>query len=449
MTLFEMPGAARPPGSFATANEPLASRLRPRTLDELVGHRSLIGEGTLLRRLIEQRQPGSLLFWGPPGSGKSTLALLIAHSSGAYFENCSAVMAGVADIRRILDAARRRASAGAATLLFIDEIHRFNKAQQDSLLPAVEAGVVTLIGATTENPYFSINTPLLSRLRVVRLDALTRDDLHALIRRALTDCDRGIGELEVTLTSEAEELLIERSGGDARFMLNALESAARAAEPDDEGKRQVTAELAAEALQQRVLDYDRQGDQHYDVVSAWIKSIRGSDPDAAIYWLHRMLNAGEDPRFICRRLLIHASEDIGLADSGALSVAMAAAYALEHAGMPEAQIPITHATLYLASAPKSNSVVAAIGRVRAELEKQGPGRVPAHLRDSHYAGARILGHGEGYIYPHDLPGSFVRQQYLPDEAAGCRFYMPGDSGDEAGIAERLRLWRDGLSEMDP
>lgn len=433
MTLFELPPAAEP----GLDGQPLAARMRPRSLEDLVGQEAVLGPGQPLRKLIEADRAPSLILWGPPGCGKSTLAVLIAAASDAHYAPCSAVLSGVADLRKLIERARVRREAGGRTILFIDEIHRFNKSQQDALLPSVEDGTVTLIGATTENPHFEVNAPLLSRCRLVRLEALSEDDLRRILRRALDDAALGLASLGVDLTPDAESHILRSASGDARFALNALEAAALAASPDAHGRRQLDLELVEQALQKRAFAYDRDGDHHYDVVSAWIKSIRGSDPDAAVYWLHRMLIAGEDPRFLCRRLLIHAAEDIGMADPAALSVAMAAAYALDHVGLPEAAIPMTQATLYLAMAPKSNSVVKAISRARAELEANGPAQVPQHLRDSHYAGADGLGHGRGYLYPHDYPGGYVKQDYLPPGALSAPIYEPGRNGFEEGIAAAM------------
>ncbi|HTE19324.1 MAG TPA: replication-associated recombination protein A, partial [Armatimonadota bacterium] len=394
---------------------------------------------------IEQDRLTSAIFWGPPGCGKSTLAMLIARHTRAHFETFSAVLSGVAEVRKAIEVARQRKKAtGRPTTLFVDEIHRFNKAQQDAFLPHVEDGTITLIGATTENPYFEVNTPLLSRSRVFRFEALQEEDLHELLQRALADEERGLGGWAVDLDAEAAEHLVGTSGGDARNVLNALETAVLAAEPGPDGRRCVTRALAEEAIQRRALAYDKNGDQHYDIVSAWIKSMRGSDPDAAVYWLHRMLAAGEDPRFLCRRMVIHAAEDVGLADPMALVVATAAAQALELVGLPEAQIPITQAALYIAAAPKSNAVVTAIGRAQADLRSRPQGPVPPHLRDSHYRGAKQLGHGQGYRYPHDFPGNYVPQAYIPEGSVSGPYYEPTTNGHEAVIRERLAGWRGSL-----
>jgi putative ATPase len=421
---------------------PLAARMRPRVLDEFVGQAHIVGEGTLLRRAIERDQLSSVLFWGPPGCGKSTLAMLIARHTRAHFETFSAVLSGVAEIRKAFEAARqRRKASGKRTILFVDEIHRFNKAQQDALLPHVEDGTITLIGATTENPYFEVNTPLISRSRIFRFEALKEADIRDLMLRALQDEERGLGQYRATLEPEAEEHLLLVGNGDARSTLGALETAVQAAEPDAEGHRTITLALAEQAVQQRALAYDKNGDQHYDIVSAFIKSMRGSDPDAAIYWMHRMLAAGEDPRFICRRLVIHAAEDVGLADPMALVVANAAAHALEFVGLPEAQIPMTQAAIYIACAPKSNAVVKAIAKVQEDLRTRPQGSVPIHLRDSHYKGAKALGHGRGYKYPHDYPGNYVKDTYVPEGSTSGPYYEPTGNGREATLRERVERWR--------
>jgi putative ATPase len=418
--------------------------MRPRTLDEFAGQTHIVGPGTLLRRAIEQDQLSSAIFWGPPGCGKSTLAMLIAGHTQAHFETFSAVLSGVAEVRKALEAAReRRRALKRRTILFVDEIHRFNKAQQDAFLPHVEDGTIVLIGATTENPYFEVNTPLISRSRVFRFEGLTEADLRTLLHRALADPERGLGRTPAVLDPDAEAHLLLAGGGDARSSLNALENAVLAAEPDEQGVRRVTLALAEEAVQSRAPAYDKDGDQHYDIVSAFIKSMRGSDPDAAVYWLHRMLAAGEDPRFLCRRMVIHAAEDVGMADPMALVVATAAAQALELVGLPEAQIPMTQAALYIATAPKSNTVIQALGRAQEDLRTRPHGPVPAHLRDTHYRGARALGHGAGYRYPHDAPAGYVAQSHLPDDAVSGPYYEPTDHGHEAVIRERLRTWREG------
>jgi putative ATPase len=402
---------------------PLAARMRPRTPEEFVGQTHLVGPGRALSKLIEKGSLPSLILWGPAGSGKTTLAHLLADAVGAHLVQLSAVNSGVADARKVMEGAR---GGMFKTVLFVDEVHRWSKAQQDVLLPAVEEGTVTLIGATTENPYFSLNTPLLSRCLLLRLEPLSSEDVGALLTRALTDRDRGLGELELTIDDDAREHLITIAGGDARMALGGLEASALAARGAD--RSQISLELAADAVQRKAVVYDRQGDAHYDVISAFIKAIRGSDPDAALFWLARMIEAGEDPRFIARRLIVHASEDIGLADPMALLQATAAAHAVEHVGLPEARLNLAQATLYLARAPKSNSVYTALAAAQEDAASADP--VPVHLRDASYPGARRLGHGKGYVYPHDEPGHWADQEYRPVRYAGHRYYEPSDMGED-------------------
>ncbi len=419
---------------------PLAERMRPRNLEEFVGQSHLLGEGRILRRLIENGELMSLILWGPPGSGKTTLGRLMAERAGAYLKVLSAVTAGVADLRRAVEEARERLGMyGQRTVVFVDEIHRFNKAQQDAILPHVERGEVVLIGATTENPYFEVIGPLLSRCSLFRLEPLSAEEVEIILERALADGERGLFSYRPEVPPEVIRFLADVTGGDARAALNALEMAVLATRPGPEGKRRVTLETAREAVQRRGILYDREGDQHYDHVSAFIKSIRGGDPDAAVYWLARMLEAGEDPRFLARRMLVHAAEDVGLADPQALVIAAAAALAVEWVGLPEARIPLAEAAIYLSSAPKSNSAYLAISRAEREVRERRFAGVPLHLRDSHYPGARRLGHGEGYLYPHDFPGGFVRQRYLPEGLEGG-YYRPGKRGYEREIARRLREW---------
>jgi len=422
---------------------PLAARMRPRTLEEFVGQTHLVGPGRIVRRLIERNAPASLILYGPPGTGKTSLAAILAQELGAHFVSLNAVTSGVADVRRVIQEADDRLRfAGQRTILFIDEIHRFNRVQQDQLLPAVEEGTVVLIGATTHNPFFDVTPTLLSRTRVLRLEPLRSDEIRTLVERALRDPERGLGQERVELTEEAMRHLVEAANGDARVALNALEVAVQTTPLGPDGVRRVGLGEVEEALQRRVIRYDKSGDEHYDVVSAFIKSLRGSDPDAAVYWLVRMLEAGEDPRFVARRMVIHAAEDVGLADPTALLVATAASWAVESVGMPEAQIPLAEAAIYIACAPKSNAVVRALDRARSDLERVPAQPVPAHLRDASYGGARVLGHGEGYLYPHDFPGGFVEQDYLPENLRGRIYYEPTDHGMEAEIQRRLRqLWR--------
>jgi putative ATPase len=424
------------------ANAPLAARMRPRTLDEFTGQEHVVGPGTLLRRAIENDRLTSVLFWGPPGSGKSTLAQIIARTTRAKFENYSAVTSGVADIRKVIEQAKeRRRKLGQKTILFIDEIHRWNKSQQDALLPHVEDGTVVLIGATTENPYFEVNAPLLSRSRLFRFERLSDAAIRALLTRALEDEERGMGALHITADADALDFLAQMAGGDARNALTALEAAAQATVPDESGARHLTLALAEEGAQARQLGYDKTGDEHYDTISAFIKSLRGSDPDAALYWLGKMLLAGEDIKFIARRLVILASEDIGNADPMALVLANAAAQAVMFVGLPEAQLTLSQAVCYLAAAPKSNAATIAIGRVMEELKTRGVKPVPLHLRDSHYPGGKAMGHGRGYLYPHDFPGHHVPQQYLPDGVQGPPFYEPTEEGIEAKIKRRMEARR--------
>ena len=395
--------------------------MRPRTFEEYEGQAHLVGEGTALSRLLAGGNLPSIILWGPAGTGKTTLAHLLANAVGADLIQLSAVSSGVADARKVMQGAK---GGMFRTVLFVDEVHRWSKAQQDVLLPAVEEGIVTLIGATTENPYFSLNTPLLSRCLLLRLDPLGDEELATLLRRALADEDRGLGRHHLTIADDALAHLVTVSGGDARVGLTGLDAAALAAV--QAGVTEITRDVAADAVQKKAIVYDRQGDAHYDVISAFIKSIRGSDPDGALFWLARMIEAGEDPRFIARRLIVHASEDIGLADSVALVVAIAAAQAVEHVGLPEARLNLAHATIYLATAPKSNSVYTAISRAMEDAPGAEP--VPMHLRDASYRGAKQLGHGEGYRYPHDFPGHAVEQEYRPTTFQGKRYYEPSGQG---------------------
>ena len=391
--------------------EPLAARMRPRSFDEVVGQGHLLGPGKALAALVESGHLPSLVLWGPAGTGKTTLAHLLAHAVGAELVQLSAVSSGVADARKVMAKAR---DSMLQTVLFVDEVHRWSKAQQDVLLPTVEEGIITLIGATTENPYFSLVSPLLSRCLLLRLEPLSEEDILEVLRRALVDEERGLGASETAVDEDALRYLAESAGGDARQGLAGLESAVLATG----GK--VTRQVAVDVVQKRALVYDR--DTHYDVISAFIKSMRGSDPDASLYWLARMLEAGEDPRFIARRMIILASEDIGLADPQALVQAVAAAQAVEHVGLPEAQLNLAQAAVYLSNAPKSNAVYRALGRAREDAASNDP--VPTHLRDASYPSARKLGHGKGYVYPHDDPEGAAGQQYLPEGAQRKRYYRP-------------------------
>jgi putative ATPase len=424
---------------------PLATRMRPRTFEEFVGQHRAIGVGTVLRRAVDAGEVPSLILWGPPGSGKTTLAVLIAGASNATFEAVSATSAGVADLRKVVERARERLRTGRRTVLFIDEIHRFNKGQQDAVLPHVENATVTLLGATTENPSFEVNAALLSRSRVIRLEALESEDLRSLIERALADPERGLGAQPVAVEPEAIDRLVSLCGGDARIALNSLELAVQAAVPDASGTVRVTVADIEGALQNPALLYDRAGDQHYWLISAFIKSVRGSDPDAAVYWLARMLEAGEDPLFVARRLVILAAEDIGLADPHALGVAVAAQQAAHFIGMPEGYLPLAEATLYLAAAPKSNSVLRAYGAAAADVAETLHQPVPLHLRNAVTGLGRSMGYGTGYRYAHDHEGGVVEQAHLPEPLAGHRYYDPSDHGAEREIAERLETNRQDLA----
>jgi len=409
------------------ADVPLAARMRPRTFEEFVGQSHLVGPGKALTELLEGGHLPSIVLWGPAGTGKTTLAYLLAEAVGAELQQLSAVSSGVADARKIM----AQAKGGLfRTVLFVDEVHRWSKAQQDVLLPAVEEGTVTLIGATTENPYFSLVTPLLSRSILLRLEPLTPEDVGALLRRALADEDRGLARQKVQATDEALDHLVEIAGGDARIALTGLEAAVLSAR--SAGEDVLTLERAADAVQKKAIVYDRQGDAHYDVISAFIKSIRGSDPDAALFWLARMLEAGEDARFIARRMVVHASEDIGLADPRALLVAVAAAQAVEYVGLPEARLNLAEAAIYLARAPKSNSVLVSLGKATEDALSSDP--VPLHLKEPGHPSLRKLGYGKDYRYPHDFPGHRVDQEYLPARFSGRRYYEPSDQGEEAGGA---------------
>jgi putative ATPase len=419
-------------------DEPLAARMRPARLDDFIGQEHLLSPGSALRTAIEQGQLHSMILYGPPGTGKTTLARIAANHAGAAFEEESAVNAGRAEVRAVIERAQeRRRANGAGTIFFLDEIHRFNKAQQDALLPAVEEGLLVLIGATTENPYFEVNSALLSRARIYELLSLTHDQVAHLLRRALEDPERGIAD-PPPVRDEAIEFLAARSGGDARAAYNALELACETAQRLD---GEVTLELAEDAMQMKAVLYDKGGDKHYDYISAWIKATRGSDVDASLYYLAVMLEGGEDPRFIARRMIVLASEDIGNADPQALQVAVAAAHAVEHVGMPECALNLGHASVYLALAPKSNASYKAISRARADVREHGAEPPPAHLQDAHYPGARKLGRGVGYEYPHELPGGVSGQELMPEGLEDRRYYEPTDHGFEKSLQERLEQVR--------
>jgi len=420
---------------------PLAARMRPPTFKDFVGQEHLVGDGRVLRKAIEAGQLPSIILWGPPGSGKTTLAYIIANTTDSHFSPISAVSAGVADLRRIINEAQERRKINQQkTILFIDELHRFNKAQQDAVLPYVEDGTITLIGATTENPSFEVNSPLLSRCRTFTLNPLTENEIQAIILRALEDNLKGLGALNIELAEDALNHLITMSNNDARIALNALEMAALTTPPDTDKKRRISLPTIEDAIQHRALLYDKAGEQHYDLISALHKSMRGSDPDASLYWLARMLEAGEDPLYIARRLVRFASEDVGMADPQALVVAMAAQQAVHFIGMPEGNLALAEATVYLATAPKSNSLYQAYSRVQDEIKQGSNESVPLHLRNPVTPLMKDIGYGQGYKYAHDYPGHFVQQQNLPDSLQNKRFYTPGDQGYEKQVAAQLQAW---------
>lgn len=409
---------------------PLAERMRPRTLDEYIGQADLIGPGKLLRRAIEADRVSSLILYGPPGTGKTSLAQVIANATASRFVRINAVASGVKEIREIIQTSTEQLHLyGKKTLVFCDEVHRFNKGQQDALLPAVENGTITFIGATTENPFFELNSALLSRSTLFRLFTLTQEDIRKGLEQALVDTERGLGNYNVQITADAWDHWLNYANGDLRRALNALELAVLTT-PPDKGIRQITLEVAEESIQQRAMRFDKDGDNHYDIISAFIKSMRGSDPDAALYWLAVLLESGEDPRFIVRRIIIQASEDVGLADPLVMLQAQAAANALEWLGLPEARIPIAQAVLAITTAPKSNSAYDGIDRALDYVRTHPTGEVPQHLRDAHYPGAKKLGHGLGYHYPHAYPGHWVDQAYLPDTVSGEHFFTPSEMGQD-------------------
>jgi putative ATPase len=421
---------------------PLAARMRPNTLDEFVGQEHIVGKGRVLRRAIESGSLPSIMLWGPPGSGKTTLANIIANTTSSHFSPVSAVSAGVADLRKTIEEAKeRRLLNKKKTILFIDEIHRFNKAQQDAILPFVEDGTVTLIGATTENPSFEVISPLLSRSQLFVLKPLTKEEIKLILMRAMKDTLRGLGAYKVEIEDDALDYLITMSNNDARAALNILETATLTTSPDADGKRRIVLPTIEDTIQHRAISYDKGGDKHYDTISALHKSMRGSDPDASLYWLGRMLEAGDDPLYIARRLVRFATEDIGMADPQALVVAMAAQQAVHFLGLPEGNLALAEAAVYLATAPKSNSVYTAYSAVQDEIKKGSNDPVPLHLRNAVTPMMKNIGYGKGYKYAHDYKGHFVEQQNLPDSVKDKKFYNPSDQGNEKNIAERLKKWR--------
>ncbi len=427
---------------------PLASRMRPTTLDEVVGQKHIIGKDKLLYRAIKADKLGSVIFYGPPGTGKTTLAKVIANTTSARFEQINATVAGKKDMEEIVKNAKDAIGMyGQKTILFVDEIHRFNKSQQDYLLPFVEDGTITLIGATTENPYFEVNNALLSRSRIFELKPLEKQDIRELVMRAVYDTEKGMGTYGADITDEAADFLADVANGDARAALNAVELGILTTDKSEDGKIHITIDVAAECIQKRVVRYDHDGDNHYDTISAFIKSMRGSDPDAAVYYLARMLYAGEDVKFIARRIMICASEDVGNADPNALVVAVSAAQAVERIGMPESQIILSQAASYVATAPKSNAACVGIQNAMKTVADMRTMPVPAHLQDKHYKGAEKLGHGLGYKYAHDYPNHYVTQQYLPDGMEGMRFYEPSENGYEKKIREHMEFIKRGAGEI--
>ncbi|GMQ58479.1 AAA family ATPase [Vallitalea sediminicola] len=417
---------------------PLAARLRPTSIEEVVGQEHIVGEGKLLYRAIKADKLGSLIFYGPPGTGKTTLAKVIANTTKSEFVQLNATISGKKDIEKVVNEAKNRLGMTLGkTILFIDEIHRFNKAQQDALLPYVEDGTVTLIGATTENPYFEVNSALVSRSRVFELKPLGNKDIRKLIIRAITDKEKGLGDFNARINEEAIEFLSDRANGDARAALNAIELGVLTTEPDEEGIIEIDIDVASECIQKRVINYDKNGDNHYDTISAFIKSMRGSDPNAAVYYLARMIYAGEDPKFIARRIVICAAEDVGNADPMAIQVAMAAADAVNFIGMPEGRIILSQAATYVACAPKSNAAYLAIDKALDDVKKIQITAIPSYLKDSHYSGAKKLGHGTGYKYAHDYENHYVKQQYLPDELVDEIYYNPTEQGYEKKIVEHF------------
>ena len=421
---------------------PLAARMRPRTLDEVVGQEHIIGKDKLLYRAIKADKISSIIFYGPPGTGKTTLAKVIANTTSAEFRQINATVAGKKDMEEVVEKAKElQGMYGKRTILFIDEIHRFNKGQQDYLLPYVEDGTIILIGATTENPYFEVNGALISRSVIFELKPIPKEAIKELLKKAVYDTDRGMGAYNGTIDEDALDFLADISGGDARHALNAIELGIMTTEPSADGKIHITLDVAQQCIQKRAARYDKNGDNHYDTISAFIKSMRGSDPDAAVYYLAKMLDAGEDIKFIARRIMICASEDVGNADPQAIQVAVSAALAVERIGLPEARIILSQAATYVASAPKSNAAYVAVDEAQEAVRLKGNFTVPSHLRDCHYSGAEKLGHGDGYKYAHDYPNHYVKQQYLPDGLEGSTFYRPSENGYEKKIGEWLHFLR--------
>ncbi|MCD6600228.1 MAG: replication-associated recombination protein A [Dehalococcoidia bacterium] len=436
MPLFNLQQKGNPSDAI-----PLAAKMRPQSLSDFVGQEHLLGKGKVLRRCIETNCLPSMILWGPPGSGKTSLACIIAQNTESHFSSLTAVSAGVADLRRITSEAKQRLKlSGQRTILFIDEIHRFNKAQQDAVLPFVENGTVILIGATTENPSFEVVSPLLSRCRVFQLNLLTNKQVRFIVERALKNSEQGLGTLEVTIDEEALDNLVNMSNGDARIALNVLEMAVSITLPDSNGNRRIKLPDVEDALQHRALPYDKSGDQHYDIMSALHKSLRGSDPDAALYWLGRMIESGEEPLYIARRLVRFASEDVGMADPQALLLAIAAQQAVHFVGMPEANLALVEAVVFLASAHKSNSLYQAYSRVKQDIEHSRNEPVPLWLRNPKTSLMRQMGYGQGYKYAHDHPGHFIKQQYLPHSLKGKHYYIPSDQGYEVEVDARLKAW---------
>ncbi|WP_085523262.1 AAA family ATPase [Tuberibacillus sp. Marseille-P3662] len=435
MDLFDFPQEE------TRTNQPLADRMRPRTLDEFTGQGDIVGSGRLLSRAIYADRLTPMIFYGPPGTGKTTLARIIANSTSAFFVQVNAVTSGIKDIREVIDNAKDRLKYDEQkTVLFIDEIHRFNKGQQDALLPSVEDGTIILIGATTESPMFEINSALLSRSRLFRFKSLNHEDIHRILEQAIHDPERGFGNYQIHVTREAMDHLVQVANGDARSALHALELAVLTTDPDKDGGVHIDLATAEESIQERVLQYDKTGDNHYDTVSAFIKSMRGSNADATLYYLAKMIEAGEDPKFIARRIYVHAAEDVGLADPNALLLAQSAAYAVDFIGLPEARIPLAEAALYIATAPKSNAVISGIDAALKAVQTESTGEVPVHLRDSHYQGAERLGHGKTYQYPHHFQHGYVSQQYLPDHLEHLTFYHPVDRGHEKTVRKRIEFF---------